>query len=468
MAVPTSINDCSTTIASNSPAGSDFVSGNLDDYLRSHAGIMRQESQNKAWIPYGDTPTYSSATVFTIAGSDLTARYTPGRPFKATVTAGTAYGIIVKSAFSASTTTVTVIGDVVLDAGLSRVDLGAEVRSVQHTRNVLINPWFRFWQRNTTFTTAASTFTNTADGWACAPGTGGGIVTFGRVAHTLGQTSIPYEPPYYATWDQTTGGTTPGLHQRVEDVRSFAGQIVTLWFMMNVSSGTLSVTPRIIQYFGTGGSPSANVTTDGTAVTVTTTPKIFTCQLVVPSITGKTVGTDLNTSCVRFGLVFPSATTFTAGIFCVGVTRGPFAVIEPPRPDGEELAFCQRRVYKTFHPDTVPAQNSAIRVGALAYTCVQAGVNSYLHQHPLPVPLRTREASAATVTTYSVAAASSAWYNASDGAASGAAAVAVVGGVTMYPSDVLSITNAQAAGDGVGEVCILHAMVDAEYNTSNI
>lgn len=464
MAVPASINDCSTTIASNSPAGSDFISGNLDDYIRAHAGIMRQESQAKGWLPYGDSTTYSSATVFTVS-SDLRTRYAPGRPIKATVTAGIAYGVIVQSTFSVSTTTVTVITDIGLDSGLSRVDIGEEVRAVQSTRNALINSWFRFWQRNTTFTTSA--YLNVADGWAASPGAGG-TVTFSRTAHTVGQTSVPFEPPYYATWDQTVGGTVPGLHQRVEDVRSFAGQSATIWVMASVSSGSIAVTPRVIQYFGTGGSPSTNATTDGTAITITTTPKLFACTIPIASISGKTIGTDLNSSCVRFGLIFPSATTFTAQIYCMGVTGSPFAAVERPRPEGEELMLCQRRVYKTFHPDTVPAQNTGVRVGTLAYSCIQAGANSYLHQHPLPVPLRTREAAAATVTTYSVGAATSAWYNGTDGAASGAAAVAVVGGVTLYPSDVLSITNAQAAGDGVGEVCMLHAMVDAEFNTASI
>lgn len=467
MAVPSLITDLSATIASNSPAGSDFIGGNLDDYLRAFAGILRQESLNKSWIAYGDAPTYATVATFTVA-SDKTTTYTPGRPIKAVVTAGTAYGVVIKSAFAASTTTVTVITDIGLDAGLSRVDVGGEKRSIQETVNQVINPWFRFWQRNTSFTTAASTYTNTADGWACHPGTGGGIVTFSRSTHTFGQTTVPFEPVFYMTWAQSTGGTSPFLAQRMESVRTYAGQTVTFWFMADVTSGTQSVTPSVTQYFGSGGSPSANVTTSGAAITLSTTTKLFSCTIAVPSISGKSFGTDSNTSCLRINLTFPSATTFTANFYCFGVTPGSFAVVEPPRTEMVELLNCQRRIFKTFQHDVTPSQNSAIRVGAVAYTAVQAGVNSYCCLFPLPTPLRSQEAAAATLTTYSVAAASSAWYNATGGAVSGAAAMAVVGGATLYPKNYVAITNAQAAGDAVGNVNVLHFMVDCEFPVASI
>lgn len=42
MPVPTVITDLSTTIGSNSPAGSESASGTIDDYLRAHAGFIAQ------------------------------------------------------------------------------------------------------------------------------------------------------------------------------------------------------------------------------------------------------------------------------------------------------------------------------------------------------------------------------------------------------------------------------------------
>lgn len=44
MPVPSSITDLDSTIANNSPAGSDAIGTTLDDYLRAHAGIIKQEN----------------------------------------------------------------------------------------------------------------------------------------------------------------------------------------------------------------------------------------------------------------------------------------------------------------------------------------------------------------------------------------------------------------------------------------
>lgn len=461
MPVPDDITDLSTTIASNSPAGSDFISGNLDDYLRAGFGIQRSESLNKNWIPYGDAPTYSSARVFTLSG-DLSTRYTKGRPIKATVTAGTAYGVVTASSYSAPTTTVTVLMDIALDAGLSRVDLGAESRSQPQPRNYAINSWFRFWQRNTTFTTAAGGTANTADGWAVDAGTSG-VVTCNRQAHTQGQTVIPFELPYYMRYAQGTGGTSPILKQRIEDVMTFADQTVTIWFMAFVTSGSISVTPRVTQVFGTGGAPSSNVTTSGVALTVNDVPKLYTSTIKVPSISGKTIGTDLNTSCVRIELLMPSSTTFTLEMLCMGVNTGPFAVVEAPRQFDVELVACRRRYYKTFKVDTVPAQNTGDRTGAALYSAYRAGANANTILYHLPMRLRSSEAAASTITFYSTNAATANWYRASGGAESGAASLADPGGGTIYPSDSIAIENAQVAGDAIGDVMLVHFSIDCEY-----
>jgi hypothetical protein len=58
MAVPTSVTDLSTVIASNSPAGNESVGspGKVDDYLRAHAGIIAQVNAAKANIA---SPTFT-------------------------------------------------------------------------------------------------------------------------------------------------------------------------------------------------------------------------------------------------------------------------------------------------------------------------------------------------------------------------------------------------------------------------
>lgn len=79
-------------------------------------------SQNE-WVA-GPTPTYVSATQFTLVG-DQTGTFQVGRRVKATVTAGTSYGTITASAFAASTTvTVDTTNSNALDSGLTAVSYG--------------------------------------------------------------------------------------------------------------------------------------------------------------------------------------------------------------------------------------------------------------------------------------------------------------------------------------------------------
>lgn len=76
------------------------------------------------WVSSGLTPTYVSASQFTLAGDQISA-FTVGRRLKFTVTAGTVYGRISVSAYAALTTiTVVMDGATVLDSGLSAVSYG--------------------------------------------------------------------------------------------------------------------------------------------------------------------------------------------------------------------------------------------------------------------------------------------------------------------------------------------------------
>lgn len=75
------------------------------------------------WVSSGLTPTYVSATQFTLAG-DQTSTFHVGRRIKTTNTGGTVYSRITVSAYAALTT-ITVVNDSgVLDSGLSAVSYG--------------------------------------------------------------------------------------------------------------------------------------------------------------------------------------------------------------------------------------------------------------------------------------------------------------------------------------------------------
>lgn len=87
-------------------------------------GIGDATSVNDQWIASGLTPTYISATSFSLSG-DQTTEYHIGRRLKTTNSGGTIYSRISVSSHAAGTTTITVVNDSgTLDAGLSAVSYG--------------------------------------------------------------------------------------------------------------------------------------------------------------------------------------------------------------------------------------------------------------------------------------------------------------------------------------------------------
>lgn len=81
------------------------------------------------WIGSSLTPTYISATQFSVPGDHTTDIFEVGRSLKSTITAGTGYHKITASSFGAGITTVTVNGTS-LDSGLSAISYG--ILSVAH------------------------------------------------------------------------------------------------------------------------------------------------------------------------------------------------------------------------------------------------------------------------------------------------------------------------------------------------
>lgn len=83
------------------------------------SGINDTTASQTEWIA-GPTPTFVSASQFTLVG-DQTTNFTKGRRLKFTVTAGTVYGTITSSTFGALTTVNVAFASGALDSGLSAV-----------------------------------------------------------------------------------------------------------------------------------------------------------------------------------------------------------------------------------------------------------------------------------------------------------------------------------------------------------
>jgi hypothetical protein len=104
-----------------------------------------------------------------------------------------------------------------------------------------------------------------------------------------------------ATWllqNVFTGNAGAGafneIIQPVESVHRLAGRTVTLSFYAVASSAGMKLGINGYQFFGTGGSPSPaiNILATGIAITLGTTWARYSATFAVPSMAGKTLGTN--------------------------------------------------------------------------------------------------------------------------------------------------------------------------------
>ncbi len=107
-------------------------------------------------------------------------------------------------------------------------------------------------------------------------------------------------------------------YQPIERVRRLAGKTVVISFWAAASSGTPKLGISIDQNFGTGGSPSAPVQNNGVTVTLSTTWTRYSTTVVVPSVSGKTLGTA-NNDATFFNLWVSAGSAFVARSGGVGV-----------------------------------------------------------------------------------------------------------------------------------------------------
>jgi hypothetical protein len=257
-------------------------------------------------------------------------------------------------------------------------------------KNKIINGDFRINQRAFTTTTASNEYIFDRYRTSASDGTS----TFTAQTFTPGAAPVAgYESTNYldiASTGQTLVSARTSIEQRIEDVRTFAGQTATISFWAKAASGTPSITPELAQIFGSGG--SASVTAIGaTKIPITTSWARYTVSGVsVPSISGKTIGTsselrltfftsagsDLATRSASLGIQ-----TATISIWGVQVEAGSVATAFQTATGTiqGELAACQRYYYALGGT----ASNSPLGTALTSSTTVL-----YLVAQP-PVTMRT-------------------------------------------------------------------------------
>jgi hypothetical protein len=218
-------------------------------------------------------------------------------------------------------------------------------------------------------------------------GTGASRTVF-RQAFPIGQTDVPGNPDYFYRFQQTvagTGGTlNTVLQQPIEYVTTLSGQQVRVSFWARVASGTQTISATLRQYFGTVGTPSANVDTVVTSsTTVTTTFQRFTFAVTLPSVSGKTLGTSGTDSLILI-INGPSNTVFTIDISQVQVEPGAVATEFDNLPITVDLQLCQRYFFASAVPITGAGNSSG------GFSGFGSAANSILTNITPTVPMRVR------------------------------------------------------------------------------
>jgi len=193
--------------------------------------------------------------------------------------------------------------------------------SVAYTagKNRIINGNFAINQRNFTSNTTNGAYN--FDRFLQA--NSGGTVTVTPQTFTAGTAPVSgYEAKNFVrivTASQSAAGDYALYGQKIEDVRTLAGQTATVSFWAKASSGTPKIGVTLDQYFGTGGSASAAVVNTVATQTITTSWVRYSFTITVPSISGKTIGTAENSSLSLYIATSVGTTLVAAGYPNTGI-----------------------------------------------------------------------------------------------------------------------------------------------------
>jgi hypothetical protein len=325
---------------------------------------------------------------------------------------------------------------------------GLDSGILARSKNALINGNFDLWQRGTTITTTSGG-AYLADRWRHEIFGAGGAITVSRQAFTLGQSDVPGEPRYYYRANQTAAPATSSrpLEQRIEGVRSFAGQKITASFYAKADVAQ-QFEIAAAQNFGSGGSAEVALTQN---LSLTTSWLPYAATFDLASLGGKAIGSDNNYLGIRLNSTAGTNATYTLDIARFQVEPGEGATPFDARQPGEEYTLAARYYAKSYRlavpPGTTPDLN-----GVAVYVAQRAGVAENGQVVYLPVKMRTIP----TVTYYNPHAANAKWRNTDLAADSGVAQPLGTG------EDRFGISNPQVAGDRLNDNMNIHWTADAE------
>ena len=224
--------------------------------------------------------------------------------------------------------------------------------------NAIINGAFEINQRGFTSSTASNTYM--FDRWRTTLGGASGTATYS--AQTFPANDAPIDSAEQTNFLRvvTTGQTNTNSFANfltfIENVRTLAGQRVTLSFYAKAATGTPKIFAEVDQNFGSGG--STRVLTPVSSFTLSTSWERFYFTVTLPSVDGQTIGASNFLSAnfwVSAGSDFNARTNSlgiqsnTFDIWGVQLEAGPVAT--PFRRNANslqgELAACQRYYFRS-------------------------------------------------------------------------------------------------------------------------
>lgn len=192
-------------------------------------------------------------------------------------------------------------------------------------RNKIINGDFYFWHRGGSQTSSGY---GSDDRWNNL--NVGSTKTHSQQTFTLGQTDVLGNPKFFSRTIVTcvTGaGNCVAKYQKIERVNTLSGQTATLSFWAKADTSK-NMAIEFIQYFGSGGSPSSSIYgIEVTTISLTTSWKKYTVTVNIPSIAGKTLGTD-NTDNLSVLFWFDAGSNFNSRTNNLGQQSGTFDMLK--------------------------------------------------------------------------------------------------------------------------------------------
>lgn len=266
----------------------------------------------------------------------------------------------------------------VVDEWLPLIDLVSLRNEIYNAnvgfKNYIINGNFDVWQYGTSQTSNGYA---SDDRWYNS--NGGSTKTHSKVACSDAERALFNASNFSRTSVASVVGTNNKAlkTQLIEDVTRLAGKTITISFWAKADTAK-NIAIELVQGFGTGGAPSAQVVGIGVQlVALTTTWQKKTITVSIPSAIGKTLGTDgVHTSYTELYFWFEAGSAYNARTASLGQQSGTFDIAQVQieegsvatpfenRPYGLELSLCQR-YYETSYNNGQYAGQASTTISAV-------------------------------------------------------------------------------------------------------